>query len=272
MFTKGNVSKKGSAVVEAAIFLPVFFLALLSIVLLIRLITVDGAIMEIYTKEAAIVAKEAYLSEVPVMPDGIETKIAGGLTHGTVMTLRIREKAENKEKLPLSNIRMQSFLYLFESRGTDSLIRSDLVYESNIPLPAGFGRTLNFRRVFLFRAFVGSTGQLDPMDFSEMEKNEKSKSVYVFPRAGQRYHKKNCSVIVVYPIETYLTKSLHKKYEPCKLCHPNERAWGSKVYYFPKDGLVYHRENCPLVERYIVEMDEQEAIEKGYSACKMCGG
>ncbi|MDD2483431.1 MAG: hypothetical protein PHQ50_00170 [Eubacteriales bacterium] len=272
MFTKWRRRKRGSAIVEAALFLPFFLLALLSLILIIRLVSVEGSMMEICTKEAQIVAKEAYLTNLPEIPEGVEKNIVGGLAHGTLMKLRIRQAVDSKEKLPLSELRLQSFFYLFSAHETDSLIRPSFTYQSSIPLPGGFGRTIKFKRVFLFRAFVGSVGMNSAMGFTEMEKEESSELVSIFPRAGKRYHKKNCKVITVYPIETLLTNAVQRKYSPCSLCKPNENAFGSKVYLFPESGEVFHRENCVLVKRYVTEIEKQEAIKKGYSPCKLCGG
>ena len=274
MFTKEKAvkiacGKRGSATVEAAVFLPVFFLAMLSIILLIRLIGAEENMMRLCTQEAIRVEKEAYLTQLPMIPDTIEAEFAEGAVSGAVMVLRLREKAD---LLPIEKINCSYFRYLYEKNGIDGLICADLSYKSEIPFPAGFQRTLDFEKKLLFRGFIGSTGNRDPMDFSEMEKEESTNIVYVFPRAGERYHAKDCSVIDVYAREVYLTNSILKKYRPCKLCDPDENAPGSKVYCFPNGGAAFHRGTCSLVERYVVEMDRQEAEEKGYTPCMICGG
>lgn len=261
--------KRGSATVEAAVFLPVFFLAMLSIILLIRLIGVEENMMQLITKEAVHVEKEAYLTQLPVIPDTIGTKFTEGAASGALMVLHLRE---NTEFLPVENLRCSYFRYLYEKNGTDGLICADIEYQSVIPFPSGFRRTLNFKKELMFRGFIGSTGSVGPMGFSEMEKDEPSNIVYVFPRAGERYHTQDCSVITTYAHEAYLTNSMLKNYSPCRLCDPNENLLGSKVYYFPKGGTAFHRKTCSLVERYVVEMDRQEAIEKGYTPCRICGG
>jgi hypothetical protein len=262
-------SKRGSATVEAAIFLPVFFLAMLSVILLIRLVGVEENMMQLITKEAVHTEKEAYLTQLPVIPDTIGANFAEGAAAGALMILNLRENAQS---LPIEKIRCSYYRYLYEKEGTAGLIFADIEYKSVIPFPSGFRRTLNFEKKLLFRGFIGSIGNSSPMEFSEMEKDEPSDLVYVFPRAGERYHAQNCSVITTYAHEAYLTNSMLKNYSSCKLCDPNKSMLGSKVYYFPKGGRAFHRKTCSLVERYVVEMDRQEAMKKGYTPCRICGG
>ena len=135
--------KRGSATVEAAVFLPVFFLAMLSIILLIRLIGAEESMMRICTQEAIRVEKEAYLTQLPMIPDTIGTEFAEGAAAGAVMVLRLRDKAE---VLPVEKINCSYFRYLYEKNGIDGLICADLSYESEIPFPAGFQRTLDFEK------------------------------------------------------------------------------------------------------------------------------
>jgi len=270
---KAPLSKKGSAIVEAAIFLPLFFLALLTLVLLIRLIAAQGTLIQICLDEAQQISQEAYLAELPLVPENVDKKALGMISQGTLMHLRIESaRNEKKEKLPFSKTGMHRFQYLFSMGGTDALICPKISYSAEFPLPGGFQRTLSFENAFLFRAFVGSEGKSRPMSFEEMEKEERGEKVYVFPKAGERYHKKSCRSISSCPREVILTKKMMRKYEPCSLCHPGEKALGSKICYFPEGGSVYHRMNCSVVKRYIVEMEKEEAIKKGYTPCKICGG
>ena len=265
-------TKKGAALVEAAIFLPVFFLAILSIAALIRLTGVQENIMTLFAEEAARTAKEAYLTQLEVIPDDPAFCFAEGAANGALLTLRVRERLDDEERLNLKSIRLKQFRYLYSSSGINGLIRADLLCNSTLPLPGGFSRDLVFEEHLLYRGFIGSEGIHSPMEYAAMEEEQHEETVYVFPRAGERYHDKNCGVIAVCAHRAFLTDEMKRKYSPCKLCDPDESAIGSIVYFFPKSGGVYHRENCTLVERYVVEMEKEEAIEKGYTPCMLCGG
>jgi hypothetical protein len=39
-----------------------------------------------------------------------------------------------------------------------------------------------------------------------------------------------------------------------------------------KSGKVFHKGSCTTVDRYVIAIEADEAIEKGYSPCYYCGG
>jgi hypothetical protein len=122
------------------------------------------------------------------------------------------------------------------------------------------------------RAFVGTTASGDKMPLSELEDGGDSNIVWVFPRAGEKYHAEKCSVIKNHPKEMLLSSRIRRSYKSCKLCKPADAADGSLVYVFPAAGEAYHLGDCFIVERYVISMDRQDAREKGYTACAKCGG
>jgi hypothetical protein len=110
------------------------------------------------------------------------------------------------------------------------------------------------------------------MTFEEMEEDDDSHLVWIFPRAGEKYHGEDCSYIKNEPREELLSGTVRRSYSPCALCKPGELGDGSLVYVFPKAGGAYHRGECYVVERYVISMSEDDAKGKGYSACSKCGG
>src|SRR5665648_718980 len=43
-------------------------------------------------------------------------------------------------------------------------------------------------------------------------------------------------------------------------------------YYFLKTGEAYHGGECPTVEKYVIEIEKETAVKKGYYPCFKCGG
>jgi hypothetical protein len=122
------------------------------------------------------------------------------------------------------------------------------------------------------RAFVGTNNKDEILSFDEMEKDENSVIVWIFPRAGERYHGPECSYINNEPKEVQLVASVRRDYAPCELCKPESVSDGNLVYCFSKSGKAYHLGSCFLVERYVIPIDEDEAKGQGYSSCSKCGG
>ncbi|MPN26874.1 hypothetical protein SDC9_174300 [bioreactor metagenome] len=105
-----------------------------------------------------------------------------------------------------------------------------------------------------------------------MEEMEDSEIVWIFPVAGEKYHKKECPYIKVAATQTILTKSVKKKYKPSSLCNSRNLKKGSLVFCFYNSGQSYHSPNCPTVDRYVIEIEKSDAIKQGYSPCLKCGG
>jgi hypothetical protein len=39
---------------------------------------------------------------------------------------------------------------------------------------------------------------------------------------------------------------------------------------FAGSGAVYHKGSCFIVDRYVISMDEVDAVKKGYTPCSRC--
>ncbi len=266
------MNKKGSLFVETAITLPLFFLALLSICVLIRVIGTEENTMRSFAEEGQRVAKEAYLTRLDIIPEGYSVEIAEGIAHGTLLELRVLERLKKEESIFLKEPRIDQFEYLFAEKGNTGLIRCSMAYGVPLPLPANFQRKLEFEQSLFFRGFIGAENYNEGMGFDRMEEPDDPETVYVFPRAGERFHQLDCRIIEVFPIELVLSPGVRKRYAPCKLCDADTLPWGSRVYCFDTSGKAFHKGSCTTVERYVIGIDREEAIEKGYSPCAFCGG
>ncbi|NLY71577.1 MAG: hypothetical protein GX076_07910 [Clostridiales bacterium] len=258
------MNKKGILTVEAAIFLPIFLIATISLVCVIRMAGVEENVMNVFSTEAMKVSKEAYISKIEIVPEdlGLKDDISGAIFQN-----RLKDRIKMVEDLELT-----SYRYLYSIRGVDYLISGNLHYRIDIPLPAGFFRSVLFEERLVFRGFLGANENYLAMGFDRMEQEEESVIVYIFPISGERYHNNECRLISTYPVEVFLSSTTRKNYRPCKLCNAKEISDGSRVYCYKKSGEVYHRSNCTSVDRYVEAIERADAVKRGYTPCRMCGG
>jgi hypothetical protein len=251
----------GSLAVEAAIFLPLFIIGVLTLGWLIRFTAVSENVYHALADETRRYAADMALSYMP------------GKYKGAVKS---RIMTENKGDVASAEISPARFhvphVSAASGRGYTDLIGASVSYKANLGIPHIFSSGLTGSETILCRAFVGTRNPGGHMPFSEMEDDHDSHLVWVFPRAGERYHGENCSYIKNEPHEVILNGSVRGRYAPCKLCKPDSASGGTLVYVFRRAGGVYHLGGCYIVERYVISMSEDEAKEKGYGRCSKCGG
>ncbi|GAB1475436.1 hypothetical protein MASR2M70_02680 [Bacillota bacterium] len=254
---------------ESAITLPFFLLAILTVSLLIRLAATEENTMIIFADEGQKFAGEMYVSSLEIIPENYG---AAEAFHEVLLESRTNRRIEREEKIRLKDVRVERD-YIFDIYNDDpGKIRCSLLYNAEIPLPLVFNREPEFEQRLLFRGFIGALPKGKGIGFDEMEASGGLNSVFVFPRAGEKYHRDDCRIIDVYPVEKVLSRILKERYSPCRLCNAKELPYGCLVYCFDKSGKVYHKGSCTTVERYVVEMQMDEALEKGYTPCFYCGG
>ncbi|PKM84809.1 MAG: hypothetical protein CVU86_05435 [Firmicutes bacterium HGW-Firmicutes-11] len=266
---KARSGKNGFLILEAAILLPVVLLTLISLILVIRSIGVEEKMMGWFSEEAQKVSIGAYI----LRPEEEDNDSTGMLPYELlqygIWESAVQNKALRKD-LPIAAATLEEFQYLYNAHNITDLIQGSLHYQIKLPLPAGFHRETRYVETLLFRGFVGATGNSDPLGFAQMEQNSLNDLVYIFPRAGERYHDRNCRVIIVYPEQVLLTTVLKKRIDPCRLCRPDAEKIGSLVYLFPETGSVFHTGTCSLVDRYVVAVLKSTAVEAGYTPCFYC--
>jgi hypothetical protein len=247
-------TKKGFITVEAAIFLPVFIIGVLTIAYLIKFMSIQEGVFHTLTDESRVLSSEAVLNPVSI---GFESKLKS----------RIYGEYGNN----ISDLNLENFRYLY-ANGERGMISMDLDYNINVKLPIPFYKTMPVSESLIFRGFVGQKTYRASIQFEEMEKEKESNIVWVFPRSGGRYHKESCTYISSKPREMLMSNSIRGRYESCSLCHSSNLKNGTLVYCFPKYGEAYHAGSCPTVDKYVISMEKEEAIEKGYTPCSKCGG
>ena len=247
--------KKGSLVVEAAIFLPIFIIGMMTLGYLVKYNAVSENVFHSFADETGKIAAEASLNVTA--PIFYENEV------------KDRVKKENGNILIKPDI--NHFYYKIPTTVSDNIISSSIDYDIDIGLPAKFIGSIPASDSIICRAFVGDEQSLNPMDFSEMEKSANSQTVWIFPKLGTRYHGENCSYIKIDPKERILSKTIKTKYNPCKACKPSNLRYGNLVYCF-NTGNVYHKGECATVTKYVTSIEKEEASSRGYSACARCGG
>lgn len=249
---------KGSITIEAAIILPLFFLALLAMALIIRMISLEEQITFVSLDEAKHVATSAYNQEGQTAETIIEA----------ALRLRVNKRLGEEVNLNGSGY-ITNFSYRYKDYGLTDLISYSIEYQRKFPIPFYQNQDRWGTRALTFRGFVGRSEE-EFLASEELE--EEDFIVWVFPVAGERYHLETCPHIRVLPRQTMLTEGIKSSYRPCKHCKPEKLSTGNMVYIFPATGEVYHRGSCFLVDRYVISMEKSVAEQKGYTPCRTCIG
>lgn len=89
----------------------------------------------------------------------------------------------------------------------------------------------------------------------------------MFPKRGEKYHKRGCTFLKTNTLSFALTPSIRKKYKKCPVCRSGKSANGTMVYVFPEYGESFHLQNCNVLQRKFTEIERETALERGYSPC-----
>lgn len=112
--------------------------------------------------------------------------------------------------------------------------------------------------ILLYRPFVGEPSYVD------------TDRVFIFPKAGIRYHIQGCSTMRDGQLTEILTDTLRRKYSPCKICDPDRLPNGATVCVYSGVSKLYHRQSCATVTKSYECITKKEAINQGYTACQLC--
>ena len=248
-----HINKRGSYLVEAAISLPVFIIAVIvmSSVILMYACIEDCAF--IAANELRRGAAEAVIAD---------TSIA--LPH------RIRKELEDKHS-QVHSARLIDAGFRSERWGVDELLLVDfrLTLKTNNPL--GIRAEADYDLALVTRAYVGRERDETNMTAEEFA-DEDAEAVFIFPKRGEKYHSKGCTFLRAASTSAALSGSIKRRYKACPLCHSGRAADGALVYYFPSDGEDYHLPGCPSLQRNYIEIDRGTALKRGYTSCSKCGG
>ena len=247
----GYAEKRGSIITESAVMLPVYIIAVVTLVYIVRICHTDIIVFSAAENE---VRKACAQATAPVFPEAGQAAAAAGL-----------EKSRFDVSWMPGGI-------AGGYDGIDSLYKISFKYDTKIAVPAAFRDSIAIDNVIMARNWKGKeiTGA-DPFGFDRMALDEDGNVVCIFPRAGGRYHGTGCRYVNSYATETVLDASVKKKYKPCPLCTSGSEAAGSTVYVF-RYGGSYHNAGCDSVDKYVIDLDRADAVIKNYSPCSVCGG
>lgn len=251
---KRSINKKGSVTLEAALLLPILVLGVLSLGYYINVYSVMENVAYSAIEETALLASKAYIvDQAPFFTTSMKQRILS-------------------ENPGVKNLEIENFRYLYDDGVQDDVISMTVKYQIVLDFPMGFDHTIDIELPIKCRAFTGKNKRGDVMSFEEMESEGQWEPVWIFPESGEKYHSENCTYVKANAKEMVLTSSLMKQYTACSLCKPQSMAIGSYVYCFEKFGSVYHRASCKSVDKYVIEINKEDALRKGYEPCSKCGG
>lgn len=251
---KKPIKNRGFITLEASIFLPVFIIGILTIAYLMKFIYAQENLLYSICDEAKLVSKNTYISRI-----------------APLISVRIEDRLE-KENVDVAWVQTTKFYYLYRWNGLDGLIRYEAEYWMDIKFPIKLYNGFIGSETVVFRGLIGNRRNGEGTPYEEMEKEQPSSRVWIFPSAGEKFHKRDCSYIIVLPTETILTDAVKKRYHACPICGTKKVDQGSLVYCFYKTGEAYHTGKCPTVDKYVLEIEKDTAVKKGYAPCSKCGG
>ncbi|WP_324823849.1 hypothetical protein [Sinanaerobacter sp. ZZT-01] len=274
-------NKKGHVIVEAAIFLPIFIIALITIGYVLRGIGMTETVMHCLSNQGRKLSIEGYIKDKSYdtfLQEGESSqsenlkKAAAEWVSQETFYWRVQHQLEEEVGSKIHDLDLVEYQEDYTQGDRDALTKVSFEYHLPIPVLPVFASELNLQETLVLRSFIGKNSYGKTRSFSSMEEKESLQTVYVFPRAGERYHNKNCRVLRDGAKKVILNSKIKKKYGPCKLCHPELLSTGSFVYIFEGSGEAYHKKSCASIERFFVSMEKEEAEDKGYTPCHICGG
>lgn len=250
-----NIYLKASYSLEAAMVMPIFLYAMIAILFLMRVISVQYGVKTAIDDTAKLVSVSGGNLE-----DGIVEPTS--LSVAAIATTKI---AKNGTPLNFVKLGIAGFNFL-NTEVTDSEVKIVVKYYMKVPLAPDFGHKgfLITQRAYAKR-FTGY--HLDDENKDEIDE-------YVFvTKYGEAYHTDlNCSYLKL-SIRSVPESSLKgernnngHKYTSCQYC--GKKGYGA--YYITDDGTGYHtRLDCPGLKRTINRVKKEEA-EKTCHACQKC--
>ncbi len=242
--------EKGSYVVESAIIIPIFIVAALSIIIFIRAYETNWKVNNILKDEVGLSAARASVLETDIFLRG-----------------RIDKRINEIGNINVNDVNIS---YSLKYKDFDNLVRVALDYSLNIKVPIFAIGDYNKTAQALGRKFVGDIKSKETVTFDDMERDDDSHIVYVFPRDGERFHRLNCRVVAPKAEKVLLSDDIRASYTACEVCCKKKIDNGDTVIVFNGYGKRFHLSQCSFIKKQIEKIQRKTAEEKGYSPCKIC--
>ena len=247
------INKRGSYLLESAISLPVFIIAVIVMSSVILMYACIEDCTFIAANELRRGAAEAVIADTSV-----------------VLPYRIKKEIESNHS-QVHSARLVDAGFRCERWGIDELLLVDIRLRLRTKNPLGIKAEADYDLSLATRAYVGRERDESSMTAEEFA-DEDAEAVYIFPKRGEKYHSKGCTFLRAASTSAALTGSIKRRYRSCPLCHSSSAENGALIYYFPSDGEDYHLPGCPSLQRNYIEIDRDTARRRGYTACSKCGG
>ena len=245
--------RRGSYLVEAAITLPMFIIAVVVMSSVILMYSCIESCTFMAASELRTGAAEAIAANTgPLIPFRLKKQMTE--QHSRIDTVHIRD-----------------YGYRVSRWGQDELIVLTAGLDMKSPNPLGIRAQAEYELSLVTRAYVGKIRDVQRMTADEMA-GAYSHPVFIFPKRGEKYHSRGCGFLTASYRSGSLTAGIRREYKPCPLCRSRKASNGTKVYYFPAAGESYHLGGCPALERNYIEIDKRDAEARGYTPCAKCGG
>lgn len=247
-----RISKRGSYIVEAAITLPVFIIAVVCMSSIILMYACIEDCNFIAANEMRRAGASAILADTPIgVPFRVKKEMVDG--HSLVESAHITD-----------------YGYRVTRWDTDELIALSIMMKMKSKNPIGLLSEAEYEISMVTRAYVGRFRGYDAMSADEF--GSSGDAVFIFPKRGKRYHSEGCQHLSAASRSGILTSNIKRRYKSCPLCKSGKAGNGALIYYFPAAGEDYHLGGCPSLQRNYIEIERQVAIDRGYSPCATCGG
>lgn len=246
-------NKRGSYLVEATLMLPIFMIAIM----------VMSSIISAYS----CIEDANYISANQLRKSAA---VASKVNAYTVIHHQISSELSSNHS-QIDGFIVSSAVYRKNMLGIDEVIALDTNMRLNTKNPIGFKAEANYKIKTVTRAYVGRVRKNTHMTVDDLT-GEGDKTVYIFPKRGEKYHNKGCTYMNSKVISTALTPGLRKEFDPCPVCKSKKAKIGINVYYYPVEGECYHLNGCRVMERNYIEITKKIAERRGYTPCSKCGG
>ena len=246
----GMKSKRGSMIVEAAIGLPVYIIAVVTLCWLIKACFLETAV---------------YCTSCSEMQRSSISVVQGATASANI------ENALEKSGVDGSQFHKKALVRGITVEGTGGFEKLIYSYDTEIKMPLPFVKEIQLENEIVFHRWDGYSSGGSPFSFDRMEQSGDGTPVIIFPRTGGRYHSRSCRYANAYPETVMLSPAIRKKYSRCRLCTNGKEADGMTVYIF-RYGGSFHTSECSAVDKFIMTMDKKDAVKKGYTPCSVCGG
>ena len=254
-------SCSGALIVDAAVCLPVFLIAMgLLLILIMQAGTEETLVRSLVSAGSTCVKAEAAGEAVA---EDIPDLILEGGSFTASLHISLAKEWDDGPSVHVIGFLTDQKAQIAGNVSIDQLNWANVSCSRKalFSLPGTDG--IRSVRSFVFRPWKGESKQLFDAD---------DERVYVFPKYGEKYHSAGCRIMKEGSVEAILTEQLKRRYSACKTCKPSSLTYGSLVFMFSDGSRVYHRKECPCITKYYVSMPKSEAEAEGYAPCFFCRG